>query len=76
MIFLSPSSGATLLAAVGLLVHGRPGTPLGFLFGNAAMLVAFLDVLGLALLLICITGLIAAWHRNLLSGFTSNRHGG
>ena len=45
------ATGATLLAAAGLLVDRCPGAPLGFVRRDAALLVAFLDVLRLALLL-------------------------
>jgi hypothetical protein len=46
-----------------LLVDGRPGSPLGFILGYATPLITFFDVLGLALLLIGVTGLVTAWHR-------------
>jgi hypothetical protein len=52
MILFCTASGSALLAAVRLLVHGRPGASFGFPFGNAAMFVAFLNVFGLALLLL------------------------
>jgi hypothetical protein len=37
---------------------------LGFAFVNAAFFVAFLDVLGLALLLPRILGFVSLWHRS------------
>jgi hypothetical protein len=36
---------------VGFLVYGRPRAPLGFLLADAALLVTFLDMFGLAFLL-------------------------
>src|SRR5882757_2690029 len=51
MVFFGPAAGAALLPAVRFLVHGRPSAPFGLLLRNAAVFVAFLDVLGLALLL-------------------------
>src|SRR6266481_8138579 len=53
---------AALVAAAGLLVDGRPCAPLGFLPADAAMLVAFLDVFGLAFLLVGVAGFVAARH--------------
>src|SRR5690606_26891798 len=50
------------LAAAGLLVHRRPGAGLGFVLGNALGLVALLDVLGLALLLVGVFVLAASGH--------------
>ena len=40
----------SLAVAGTALVGGGPGAPLGFLLGDATALVAFLDMLGLALL--------------------------
>ncbi len=54
---LSAASGTALLAAAILLVDGGPGPTLGFLLGYATALVGFLDMLGLALLLVSIGGL-------------------
>ena len=54
--------GAALLAAAVLLVDGRPGPRLGFVLGDAPLLVALLDVLGLALLLVGVRRLVAARH--------------
>src|SRR5258705_9281883 len=56
---------AALVAAAGLLVDGRPCAPLGFLLADAAMLVSFLDVFGLAFLLVGVAGFIAARHGRL-----------
>ena len=61
------ASGAALLAAAILLVDGSPGPPLGFLLGRAPALVGFLDMLGLALLLVRIGGFITAGHGALLT---------
>jgi hypothetical protein len=43
---------AGLLAAAVHGVDGSPGAPLGLFFGQSASFVAFLDVLGLTLLLV------------------------
>ena len=48
-----------VLAAFVLSVHSPPRALLGFLFGYAALLIAFLDMIGLALLLGCVR---ASWH--------------
>src|SRR6266436_1996847 len=56
------AAGAALVAAAGLLVDGCPCAPLGFLLADAAFLVPFLDVFGLALLLVAVAGFIAARH--------------
>src|SRR5581483_7536841 len=61
---------AALLAAAGLLVDRGPGAPLGLAPADAALLVAFLDVLGLALLLAGIARLIPAGHAHLLCTLT------
>jgi hypothetical protein len=66
VIFLLPSAGAALLAAVGLLVDGRPSSTLSLVVGDASLLVAFFDVLSLALLLVRVAGFIAARHVGLL----------
>src|SRR5262245_29142767 len=55
--------GPALVAAAFLLVDGRPGAPLGFLLADAALLVAFLDVLRLALLAVGVLRFVAARHR-------------
>jgi hypothetical protein len=52
MVFSFASAGAGLLAATTLLVDGGPSKTLGFFLGNATIFVAFLDVLGLAFLLV------------------------
>src|SRR6266566_6235500 len=56
---------AALVAAAGLLVDRRPGTPLGFLLGDAAILLALFDMFGLALLLVGVAGFVAARHDHL-----------
>src|ERR1700759_5303918 len=62
MVFFGPAAGAALLPAVRFLVHGRPSAPFRLPFRNAAVFVAFLDVLGLALLLAGVAGFVAAGH--------------
>src|SRR5688572_2775067 len=57
---VSPAAG--LLPAVVDLVHRRPGAALGLVVGHAAALVALLDVLGLAFLLVGILRLVSTWH--------------
>jgi hypothetical protein len=52
VIFRLAPAGAALLAAVGFLVHRRPGAPRGLSIRDPALLVAFLDMLGLAFLLV------------------------
>src|SRR5690606_26285510 len=56
------ATGAGLLAAVGLAVHGGPGAAFRLALGDAALLVAFLDVFGLSLLLVRVGRLVATWH--------------
>lgn len=51
------SSGAGFLAATVVLVHGGPGPGFGFVFGNAAMLIALGDVVGFAFLFVGVLGL-------------------
>jgi hypothetical protein len=51
---------------MGFFVYGRPGSPFGFLVGNASSFVAFLNVLGLSLLLVCVASFVSAWHHGLL----------
>jgi len=48
---LDAAAGTALVAAAGFLVDGRPRAPLGFLLADAALLVTFLDMFGLAFLL-------------------------
>src|SRR6478609_2326338 len=59
------AAGTGLLAAVVLLVDGRPGDPFGVLAGLAFLLLAALDVAGLALLLVAVAGFVTAWHGSL-----------
>src|SRR4029077_7979791 len=63
MVFFRAATGPALLPAVGLFVYGRPGAPFGLLLRNAAVLIAFLDVFGLAFLLVGVTRFVAAGHR-------------
>jgi hypothetical protein len=51
---------AASLASTRFLVHGRPGTPLGFAFRDAAVLITFFDMFGLSFLLIGVSGFVAA----------------
>src|SRR5690606_30445254 len=60
--FLAAAARAGLLAAARFLVHRRPGAALGLLVADAAILIAFLDMFGLALLLVGIAALVAAGH--------------
>src|SRR3954469_5961051 len=59
---LDAAARAALVAAAGFLVDGRPGAPLGFLRADAALLVAFLDMLGLAFLLVGVARFVTAGH--------------
>src|SRR5690606_14511082 len=59
---LGASRSAGAFTAAGLLVDRRPGAGFGFLFGNAPGLVALLDVLGLALLLVGVLVFTATGH--------------
>src|SRR6516162_8899779 len=56
---------AAFLPSVSFLVDRRPGATLGFILGHTALLVAFLDVFGLAFLFVGIAGLISARHSRL-----------
>jgi hypothetical protein len=73
------AAGARFVAAVGLLVHCGPGPTLGFVLRHATLLVALLDVLGLALLLVGIGVLITTRHDRIPpqqpSGDTNERTG-
>src|SRR5450631_950733 len=60
------AAGSTFLAAARGLVDSRPRAPLGLILGNAAILVSFLDVLGLALLLSGMALLASTRHHRLL----------
>src|SRR5436190_22318147 len=62
VIFGPAASGATLLAAVGFLVDGGPGSALGFILGDAALFVTFLDMFGHSLLLAGITRFVSTGH--------------
>src|SRR5690606_2786947 len=56
------AGAAGLLAAALVLVDGGPGAAFGLFLLHAALLVAFLDVLGLAFLLRRVFGLVALRH--------------
>jgi predicted phage tail protein len=66
MVFFGASAGSALLAAMCFFIHGRPCPPFGLLLANASGFVAFLDVLGLSLLLTGVAGFVSAWHHDLL----------
>jgi hypothetical protein len=63
MVFHSAAAGTAPLSAVGHLVDGGPGAAFGFFGRQTAGLVALLDVLGLALLFVGVTGFVAARHK-------------
>src|SRR3954470_24383825 len=62
MVLRLAAPGAALLAAMGFLVDRRPGPAFRLLARDAARFVAFLDMLGLPLLLAGIARLVAARH--------------
>jgi hypothetical protein len=43
-------------------VYSRPGASLGLVLGSSAFLVAFLYVLGLPFLFVCVFRFVTAWH--------------
>src|SRR5690606_10963975 len=60
-------AGTTLLlATAALLVDGGPGARLGLRRSHALLLVAFLDMGGLALLLFAVLVFVSAWHGRFL----------
>jgi hypothetical protein len=63
------ATGSAQLAAPGLLVDCRPGAPLGLLLGDAALLIALLDVFGLALLFFCVARFITLSPRGMTVSF-------
>src|SRR3954451_11430728 len=62
MVLRLAAAGAALLATMGFLVDRRPGPAFRLLARDAARFVAFLDMLGLPLLLAGIARLVAARH--------------
>src|SRR5581483_148801 len=56
------TSAARFLATVMHRIDGGPGAALGFFLRDATLLVAFLDVLGLTLLFVCVFVFVASWH--------------
>src|SRR4051812_35767784 len=62
VILRAAAARSRLLATMGGGVHRSPGAPFGFLVGNTAALVTFLDVLGLTLLLVGVSAFVASWH--------------
>jgi hypothetical protein len=63
---LAAAGTAGLLSAASHIVDGGPGTALGFVLADTALLIAFLDVLGLAFLLAGVFRLVATGHGYLL----------
>ena len=57
------ASRPTLFAAAREFVDRRPGPRCRLVIRQATFLVAFLDMLSLTLLLACVGGFVAAWHR-------------
>jgi hypothetical protein len=58
-----PSAGTTWFFATPIgLVHGRPGTSLGFFLWDTAIFISFLDVFRLSLLLFGVLRFITAGH--------------
>ncbi|MBR0806818.1 hypothetical protein JQ636_25035 [Bradyrhizobium japonicum] len=62
MIFRLAAPRTTFLTAVSFFIDRGPGAPFGFLARYSAVLIAFLDMFGLTLLLVGITGLVATGH--------------
>jgi hypothetical protein len=65
MVLGFPPTGTALFSAVGFFVHGGPSSALGFVLGDATLLVAFLDVFGHPLLFVGVTRFISTGHGNL-----------
>ncbi|KQU95994.1 hypothetical protein ASD00_19765 [Ensifer sp. Root31] len=63
MTFLVTATRTGLVAATTFLVDSSPGPPLRFVLRNTAVLIAFFDMLSLALLLVGISGFVAARHQ-------------
>src|SRR5262245_35728829 len=61
-VFSLAAPAPRFLTAASLRVDGRPGPPLGLLLCDAALFVAFFNVLGPTLLLVRVTRLVATWH--------------
>ena len=57
-----PATRSALAPAARHLVLGRPGAPLRFFLGDATLLVALLDMLGLTFLLIAVGGFVTSGH--------------
>src|SRR5688500_16459050 len=57
---------AGFFATTIILVDGSPGAPLCFLLRHTFLLITFLDMVGLAFLLVRIGGLITSWHKTSL----------
>src|SRR5437764_849866 len=72
MIFRLPvSTTARFVSAMRCFVDGCPGSALGFVCWYAAVLVAFLDMVGLSFLLVGVLRFITAWHCDTLHRETS-----
>jgi hypothetical protein len=63
MIFLLPPAGTAFFPTLRHFVDRRPGASLGFLWPYPAMFVAFLDVLRLTFLFVCVTGFVSTRHK-------------
>src|SRR4051812_19906705 len=72
MVFRLTASRATLLSAMRLLVHGRPGTALRFALRYTPPFITVFDMFGLTLLLVGVTGFITSRHDHLLCDFRQN----
>jgi hypothetical protein len=58
---MAPAPSA-LFAAASHFVHGSPGAPLSFFFGDPALLIPLFTVLGLAFLFFGMLRLISSWY--------------
>jgi hypothetical protein len=65
VVFGLSSTRAAFLATVSFFIHRSPSTSFGLVVRNAALLVAFLDVLGHSLLLAAVAGFISTRHCDL-----------
>src|ERR1700722_15548592 len=66
MVFRRATARTALLAAMGFFIHRRPGAPGDLFVRDPTLLVALLDMLGLALLLVGVARFVAAGHGQLL----------
>jgi hypothetical protein len=63
ILWLAVSAASGLFSTTVNSVDSGPGSALRFFLWNAAILVAFLYVLGLPLFLVRVFRFVAAWHR-------------